>query len=139
VTAIAAAAALASSRCSSVTDQLEAGSNDMSAAEIEALVNGALNLVDQALAAIPDFTAAESYDLANALTAMAARLETYAQAILEAKPPLIERVVAADAPLLVWAHETYGDSSRADELLRLNSIPDPLLVPAGTRLRCYAV
>ena len=59
-------------------------------------------------------------------------------AIAEAKPPLIEIEVTEDIPLLLWAHQRYGTSSRAEEILQLNSIPDPVRIPAGTRLRVYA-
>jgi prophage DNA circulation protein len=62
-----------------------------------------------------------------------------ADAVATGLPVLTTYTVEADTTLLAWAHATYGDSSRADEVLALNPwISDPLLLLAGSEVRAYA-
>ena len=41
-------------------------------------------------------------------------------------------------PLSMFAHRLYGDGARADEILRMNRVKNPFLVPAGTVLKVFA-
>lgn len=40
--------------------------------------------------------------------------------------------IASPVPALVFAHQVYGDATRADELVSRNSLADPNFVPSGT-------
>lgn len=120
-------------------DTLEIKGPEMAAAEIQAYANGALSKIDAVVRALADYTTDEAYELSRSLLLTAASLQALAKVLLEAKPPLITVSVAADIPLLAWVHAFYGDSSRVDEVMLLNDFLDPLLIPAGTEVRCYAV
>lgn len=75
----------------------------------------------------------------EALKDQALALQQAARAIIELRPPLIERAVAGNGNLHQIAHRWYGDYRRAAELLRLNpAIRQPNFVPAGTLLLAYA-
>jgi prophage DNA circulation protein len=121
----------ATSSVSSITDSLEDTGDQMSAPDVQAQANASLALVDAAVASNADYDTTESYDLGAALLAMAAALAAMAQDLIEAKPPLQRFPVVADTDILRFAHDLYGDSSRADEVLGLNSIPDPMDIPVG--------
>lgn len=129
----------AAAMASEAADMLEVDGDSMGAAEIQSLINGVLTRIDEAVRAMADYATEEAYNLSRALLMTAASLDDLGNALLMAKPPLIVEMVAADIPLLIYAHAKYGDSSRADELLALNDFADPLLVPAGMLVRRYAV
>jgi len=74
----------------------------------------------------------------EALKDVAAAVQTAAEAILEAKPPLGSHTVAARTCPRLLAHRLYGDHTRAAEIVRLNTLPDPNFLTAGTVLRVYA-
>ena len=75
----------------------------------------------------------------EALKDQALLLQNAAQALIELRPPLIQRTVTSDVSLYLIAHQWYSDYSRADELLRLNpQIRQPNFVLAGTVLWAYA-
>jgi prophage DNA circulation protein len=120
-----------------IADELEATGDDLTAPDIQTQANVALSTCDAAVATGADYDSPEAYDLGQALLAMAAAVQGLAQDLIEAKPPLQVYVVPADTNLLAFAHDLYGDSSRADEVLGLNSIPDPSLIPAGFRMSAY--
>lgn len=62
-----------------------------------------------------------------------------AAAVIESKPQLIRRTVAATGNLHLVAHLWYGDYTRADELQRLNpQVRDPNGLVAGDVLNAYA-
>jgi prophage DNA circulation protein len=112
----------------SIADSLEATGDQLSAPEIQAQANAALATMDIAIA---DYSSPEAYDLGAALLAMSAAAAVMAQELIEAKPPLQTHPVLADTNLLSFVHDLYGDTSRVEEVLALNSIPDPSFIPAG--------
>jgi len=62
-----------------------------------------------------------------------------ARAVLELRPPLIDRIVPAPCNLRLLAHIWYGDHARALELARLNAaLRTPALLVTGQSLRAYA-
>lgn len=128
----------AANAVSSVADTLEADGDTLSALAIQATTNQALTAVDTQVKALADYTTTAAYDLSRSLLASAATLGELAELFINAKPPLTTFTVEADISLLAWVHSKYGDSSRVNEVLALNTIPDPLLIPAGTSLRAYA-
>lgn len=122
-----------------IADTFEADADDLSALDIQKQANAALATIELAVEAGADYDTAEAYDLGAAVLAMSTAVSGMAQDLIEAKPPLQIYVVVADTNLLAFAHDLYGDSSRADELLALNSFPDPSLIPAGFKVQAYGV
>lgn len=53
-------------------------------------------------------------------------------------PSVAEMEIDNHTPMVAVAMRLYGDPARADDLIRLNKIRDPFLVPPGTRLRVYS-
>lgn len=123
---------------SSIADSLEATGDELSALDVQKQGNDTLATVDVAVAAGADYDSAEAYDLGAAVLAMSSAVAGLVQDLIDAKPPLQVYVIPADTNLLAFAHDLYGDSSRADEVLALNNIPDPSLIPAGFRMSAYA-
>ncbi|HBY8541600.1 TPA: DNA circularization N-terminal domain-containing protein [Klebsiella pneumoniae] len=75
----------------------------------------------------------------NGLRDTALSLQSMATALIQARPPLIQRTVASAANLHLLAHLWYGDYSRATELKLLNpSLRDPNNIIAGDVLNGYA-
>jgi len=52
-------------------------------------------------------------------------------------PRLTEKELSIHTPLVSIAATLYGDPDRTDELLRINQIRNPLLVPPGTKLKVF--
>lgn len=123
---------------SSIADDFEATGDDLSALDVQKQGNAALAIIELAVETGSDYDSAEAYDLGAAVLAMSAATAALVQDLIDAKPPLQVYVVVADTNLLAFAHDLYGDSSRADEVLDLNNIEDPSLIPAGYRLSAYA-
>ncbi|EMF8380673.1 DNA circularization N-terminal domain-containing protein [Klebsiella variicola] len=66
-------------------------------------------------------------------------LQSMAVALINARPPLIQRTVASATNLHLLAHLWYGDYTRASELKLLNpSLRDPNHIIAGDVLNGYA-
>ena len=128
----------AAAEASIAADTLEQDGDAMTSASIQSLVNSTLAGIDAAVLALGDYTTEQASDLETSLLAMAASLDELALALLSLKPPLITVMVEATIPLLAYAHAVYGDSSRAEELLLLNDLDDPLVIPVGTLMRQYA-
>jgi prophage DNA circulation protein len=127
----------ATNAASSIADSLEATGDDLSALDIQKQANATLAVIDAAVTTGADYDSTEAYELGAAVLAMSSAVSTMAQDLIEAKPPLQVFTVRADTNLLQFVHDLYGDSDRADEVLALNSIPDPSLIPAGFKLSAY--
>jgi prophage DNA circulation protein len=121
----------ATSSVSSIADSFEDTGDQLAAPVVQAQANASLVLIDSAVASNADYDSTESYDLGAALLAMAAALSAMAQDLIEAKPPLVRFPVLTNTDILRFTHDLYGDSARAQEVLDLNSIPDPMDIPAG--------
>jgi len=65
-------------------------------------------------------------------------IQSSAQAIIEARPPLVRRTLSAPGNLRLIAHQLYGDHTRAPELLRLNNLRNPNALQMGDTLSAYA-
>lgn len=123
---------------------LEETAADLSALEIQASANSVLADTDATVARISDCTfnstaLPEQYDMLQALINMAAAMADLATALAAGKPALTTFQIDADISLMVWAHEKYIDSTRADEVFALNPwISDPLVLPAGSTVTAYA-
>jgi prophage DNA circulation protein len=119
----------------SVASSLEASFDELSTQAIAAMTSGAISAVDEALETLADFETTEQYDLSATLSAMAGALTELANDLIEQRPTLQEFPVTADTSLLSWAHDFGYDPN---EILSLNSFPDPLLIPAGFKVVAYA-
>lgn len=81
-------------------------------------------------------TAAE---LTESLRDTAHKLQKQAFAVLNMRPPLVQKIVGHDTGLHLLAFEWYGDYSRFGELLRLNpQIRHPNFLSKGEVLNAYA-
>ncbi len=121
----------------SMADSLEATGDQLSSVAISSSANGAVAKIDQAIETLADYETTEQYELSAALLAMASALSAMALELIEQKPPLQTYSVVADTNLLQWVFDRYGDPSRVEEVLALNSFPDPLLIPAGFKVVAY--
>ena len=80
-----------------------------------------------------------SAELADSVRTLAHTLQKQAQALINLRPPLVQKVVPTDSSLHLLAFLWYGDHSRQAELLRLNpSISHPNFIARGTVLNAYA-
>lgn len=124
----------------------EAESATLSPPQIETMVGDVRAMIETLALDLRDGTDLDTADkllryrpVVEALKDQALMLQEAAQAIIELRPPMIERTVVSAGNLHLIAHRWYGDYSRAAELLRLNpQIRQPNFVPAGTVLLAYA-
>jgi len=79
----------------------------------------------------------EAYDLTRSLSLIASGAKLLAESVLSDKPPLRSHEVVGDLSVAMLAHILYGDFSRADEILDMNDVEDPNLIPTGTVLRVF--
>lgn len=80
-----------------------------------------------------------SAELADSVRTLAYTLQKQAQALINLRPPLVQKVVPTDSSLHLLAFLWYGDHSRQAELLRLNpGIVHPNFIARGTVLNAYA-
>lgn len=120
---------------SSIADSLEADFDNLSTLEVQATTNGGLAKCDAAAALLADYEITEQYDLAAAVLEMARALRDLASVIIEQRPPLSTFTVPATTNLLALAHDLGADP---EELLTLNSFPDPSEILAGFKVLAYA-
>lgn len=126
----------AADEATSAADAIEAMVDTVNAsvAEVGAAIDSATHAVDLATATIANYTTALEHNLASALVELRVRLQRLGQRVIAPLNVAREEVLQEELSLLEIAHRFLGDSSRAAELLARNIIPDPMLVPAGTRL-----
>jgi prophage DNA circulation protein len=124
----------AMSAATDIADSLEAQGDQLSAIAVQAESNVGLAKADEAIALLADYSTTEQFDLSAALLQMAHALEALAQDLINQRPPLSTFAVQADTNLLQLAHDTGQDP---EELLALNSFPDPSLIPAGSKFVAY--
>lgn len=127
---------------SGTADELEDNGDTKSAIEIQATTNTALTEVDKQVSAVADYTTEAAHDLGRALLSAASALGELAQLYISQKPPLVVSPVVADISLLAWCHAKgieLGTTVDVNDVLALNSLADPLLIPAGTEIRYYGV
>lgn len=118
----------------------EAQTATLSAPEIELMVNDARTDIEACIVAYRSlFSLENSRPVIEALKTTALSLQEAARSIIEARPPLITKVVDAPGNLRLIAHKWYGDHTRAPELFRLNrSLRMPNFIGLGDVLNAYA-
>lgn len=118
----------------------EASAATLSPPEIEAVANTAraalLDAMDDARAVL-DVEGARA--IVEPLRDQALAVQQAAAAIIEARPPLIDRPAPLRGNYRLIAHALYGDHSRATELARLNPRKaNPNTIQAGEVIHAYA-
>lgn len=118
----------------------EAQTPTMTPAEIEKVANDTRTLIEATIADYRTlYTLEQSRPVTEALKTTALGIQDAAAAVIEQRPPLILRSVAARANLHLAAHQWYGDYRRAAELMRLNPLVRlPNNLQAGDRLNAFA-
>lgn len=119
---------------------VEAKTPGRSPQEIEQLADDARAALQAALQAYRDGYAIEAArPVTEALKDVALGLQNAAIALIDARPPLLQRRVEAAGNLRLQAYRWYGDAGRADELLRLNpQLRNPNTLQTGDLLHAYA-
>jgi prophage DNA circulation protein len=112
----------------------------LSPPEIEAVVNDARTRLAAAMGALRAIYPIETArTITELMKDQALLLQEAARAIIEARPPLIQKRVEAPGNLRLLAHRWYGDHTRAPELARLNpSLRSPNDLQMGDALNAYA-
>lgn len=117
----------------------EAESPSLSPLEIEALANDTRAELDEAMEAVRGVLPLEqARTIVEPLKDQALAVQEAAQAIIEARPPLVTRTLTAPGNLRLVAHRLYGDHTRAPELWRLNQLRRPNSLQPGDTLHAYA-
>lgn len=113
----------------------------LSPPEIESIVDSARTRIEVAITAIRAIYPLETArTITESLKDQALALQEAARAIIEARPPLIQKSIEAPGNLRLAAHLWYGDHSRALELARLNpSLRLPNNLQPGDVINAYAL
>lgn len=135
--------ALVATELASVTAgmlQDEAETATLSPPQIETMVNGARSELQASIDAHRAlYPLEEAVPAVEAMKATAHNLLLAAVAVINSRPPLIQREVERAGNLRLIAHWWYGDSERAAELARLNpQVRNPNFIAAGEVLNAYA-
>lgn len=96
------------------------------------------NRIDRAVAAARALGDVQSWPLVIALKRAMHRGRLLAKALRGRGPAVVEKRVGATMPVALLAHAAYGDASRSSEILAMNRIRNPFLIPAGTTVRALS-
>lgn len=119
--------------------EAEADTASLSPSDIETMANDARTALQSAIDALsPLYPLETRRAIAEPLKDVALALQQAAQAIIEARPPLVVRTMDAPGNLRLIAHRLYGDHTRAPELFRLNNLRLPNFIQPGDKLNAYA-
>lgn len=108
--------------------------------EIELMVNDARTDIELVIVQYRNlYDLEKSRPVTEALKDTASALQEAARAVIEARPPLVTRVMNAQGNYRLIAHRLYGDHTRAAELFRLNpNIKMPNFIEQGVAINAYA-
>lgn len=116
-----------------IADQVE-----LFASTIEAKTRGIASLCQQADHAVSILNQPVNYKMLDALHDVWSSANTLNKNVLKQAKPTQLFTVTANMPISQVAAALYGDSSRAIELLQMNSVNDAFSIPKGTILKAYA-
>ncbi len=133
----------------SIVLQSETVTPTLSAIEIEAMVNQARTHIQAVIALYRKTYAVDGSagglklekirPITEALKDTALALQEAARAVIEARPPLVQRTMNAPGNYRLIAHKLYADHARASELFRLNpQVKMPNFIEQGNVLNAYA-
>ncbi|MBQ1761768.1 MAG: DNA circularization N-terminal domain-containing protein [Aquincola sp.] len=106
-------------------------------ADVEQLANTTREAIQAALLS-SRAAGGDSAAVGAALRALAYEVQAAAVAVVELRPPVVQRSVPVTGPLRLVAHALYGDHTRAAELQRLNGFGRTLTLQAGQVIQAYA-
>lgn len=131
--------ALGVAEAAQIVLESEAVTPTLTPAEIETVAGNSRELIQTS---IDTYRAVYPMEQARAVTEplkdVALAVQESAAAVIEARPPLVTHTIAAPACLRLFAHQIYGDHTRAPEIQRLNSVRDPNFLTPGQELTVYA-
>lgn len=132
-------AACALADCAAIVLAGELATPLLERADIEALANavraGLQVAIDSARAALDG----EGRGLASsALRNAAYAVQAAALAVINQRPPLVQRASPIAGPVRLVAHQIYGDASRATEIARLNTLGRRVYIERAEVLNVYA-
>lgn len=112
----------------------------LSAIEVEEMVNVARTEIEAVIVLYRDrYGLEKNRPVVESLKNTALALQEAARAVIEARPPLVQREINAPGNLRLIAHKLYGDHTRAIELFRLNpKAKMPNFIDRGDILNAYA-
>lgn len=120
----------------------QADTPTLSPPQIEAVANAARERVQSAIDVVRAKLSIEAgRGVTEPLKDQALAIQRAAQAVIEARPPLVSREMRSPGNLRLIAHRLYGDHTRAPQLWRLNlgnGLRRPNEIQAGDRLNAYA-
>ncbi len=133
---------LALSYASAIGVAIENDADDsaLSPNDLERLANLARSLIQAAILLHRHlYDIEEALPIIESLRTTAALIQARARQLVLQRPPLLSRTVESPTNLRLLAHRWYSDSSRADELMRLNpELRSPYSIAPGTVIRAYA-
>lgn len=132
--------ALGKAEAAQIVLAAEAETPTLSPPEIEAVAADTRTSIESSITTYRQlYPIEQSRRVTEPLKDVALAVQDSAKAIIEARPPLVDRQVENPACLRLLAHRWYGDHTRAPELLRLNRpMRDPNFLTPGEVLRGYA-
>lgn len=108
-------------------------------AEIEQLVGQARADIQLAIDAARTSLDPESRGQTSAaLATLAAAVQEAGRAVINQRPPLVQRASPIGGPVRLVAHAMYGDPARAADLLALNRLGRSVLIAKGETLYAYS-
>ncbi|MCG8996712.1 DNA circularization N-terminal domain-containing protein [Laribacter hongkongensis] len=118
----------------------EAQEPTLSPPDIEQMTNDVREVIQSSIEAHrAQFGIETARPVTEALKDVALAIQTAAMAVMDARPPLVQRTVDAPGNLHLLAFRWYGDYGRAAELARLNPLlVNPNLLKTGDVLNAYA-
>jgi prophage DNA circulation protein len=117
----------------------EAETATLSPVEIETVANSVRDSIEATMLHVRACYPLEiARSINEPLKDAALAIQVAAAAIINARPPLLDRGVESPACLRLLAHRWYGDHGRALELLRLNGLRLPNFIQPGDVLHAYA-
>ena len=118
----------------------EAQEPTLSPPDIEQMTNDVRGVIQSSIEAHrAQFGVETARPVTEALKDVALAVQTAAIAVMDARPPLVQRTVDAPGNLHLLAFRWYGDYGRAAELARLNPLlVNPNLLKTGDVLNAYA-
>jgi len=112
----------------------------LSPKDLERLANLARSLIQAAIMLHRRlYGIEEALPIIEGLRTTAALIQARARQLVLQRPPLLSRTIETSTNLRLLAHRWYSDSSRANELMRLNpELRSPYNIAPGTVVRAYA-
>lgn len=100
-------------------------------------VNLIRSKINACIAAAKKLTDIQRWPVVQAMRRLVASVQKLGKAVQSLSPPVILHTVGATTSLKLLAHALYGDANRAADLIKLNHVRNPALVPAGVQLRVF--